>query len=127
MVLFAVSDAVWNTLIGAFVVLIPIWLDYRSKQRTIALTKSLDETKENVKTIEVATNSMKDALVAATKTAGELQGRADERAEQQARTDAPTVAPPTIESNVSTLTKDVKEVKRDVKTVKAEVTKDQHG
>lgn len=121
--LLAVSDDVWKALIGAAVVLIPVWLDYRAKQRTKALAVSLDETKANVKTIEKATNSMKDALVKATGDAANLQGRADERAEQQVRTEAINVKT-SIENNVETIKEDVEEVKHDVKEVKAEVIKE---
>ncbi len=42
----------------------------------------IGEVKTNVQKIETATNSMKDALVDATRLAGEAKGRDDERARQ---------------------------------------------
>ena len=48
------------------------------------------ETAENVQKIEIATNSMKDALVKATATASHLEGREEMRAETEAKAaDAP--------------------------------------
>ena len=51
------------------------------------LAKNHEEVKAvaaNVKVIEVATNSMKDALVKATQVAAESKGRDEERARQEA-------------------------------------------
>ena len=60
-----------------------------------AVTDAITDVKHNVKTIEVATNSMKDALVKATADAefsrGKAEGVAVERANPQVR--APVVKP----------------------------------
>lgn len=75
----------WSAAITAFFASLPATLTALA-----VLIKQL-KTDENVKKIEVATNSMKDALVAATKAeglaVGHAKGVADERANVRQRTD----------------------------------------
>jgi hypothetical protein len=76
------SDAVWLAIIGLIYMVVKELLDSR---RSSLARADIQEVKENVVTIEKATNSMKDALVHATKeaafSAGKEQGRADQKAE----------------------------------------------
>lgn len=82
--ILALSEAAQLALIQAIVVLLgaaTAWFNLRSKMLELAATakKDLAEVKSDVKVIEIATNSMKDALVEATKTAGLLEGADIER------------------------------------------------
>lgn len=83
--LFALSDSNAALLLGIISIfvnaLVLVIKDYIDRKRIATVAK-------NVHKIEIATNSMKDALVEATKVAGELKGAADERAKQDAK-DAP--------------------------------------
>ncbi len=93
----------WTTIIGAITIgllqLLSLWLNYLREQRRLdreAMTdKKIHEVSEqvvaaaeNIQKVEVATNSMKDQLVEATRAAAELvgqkQGRAEQKAEQKA-------------------------------------------
>lgn len=68
------SDDVQKTIISSLATAAPLMLLYWFQHR--AMMSKVDEVKADVKTIEKATNSMKDALVQATKEAGLLAGHA---------------------------------------------------
>ncbi len=104
----AISDVVWQALIAAIVTLALAWMNQRTKasveknakaaadkvadvktalDTTTAQQKEhaerreqkLDTVAADIRKVEVATNSMKDALVKAAGEAGELKGAQDER------------------------------------------------
>lgn len=68
------SDAVQIALITALATAIPIMFQHWLSQR--ALRQQLGQVKDDVKEIEKATNSMKDALIQTTKEASLLAGHA---------------------------------------------------
>ena len=107
------------SVLGAFAALYAAINAGRAKAASAENAVRLTDVKADVRKIEVATNSMKDALVNKTAEAataiGEAKGRADQKAEmKQDATDAAAVAAP------GPLT-DAKEIKADVKIVKADV------
>jgi len=53
---------------------------------SLVTSQKLDIVAEDVRKVELASNSMKDALVTATAIASNLQGRAEQRAETDAKT-----------------------------------------
>ena len=70
-----------------------IVLARRTKSLTVttqALSTKIDDVHDNVVTIEKATNSMKDALVASTAKASHAEGVLDEKVAAQLRSDAAT-------------------------------------
>lgn len=91
------------TTIGA----IFIWLNSRKAEAArLAAEQALSQsaanhalvqaTRADVRTIEVATNSMKDALVKVTEEAGILTGRAQVTAERDAADASPSKAKPSV-------------------------------
>lgn len=68
------SDDVQKTIITSLATAAPLMLMYWLQHR--AVLRKVDEVKADVKTIEKATNSMKDALVQSTKDASLLAGHA---------------------------------------------------
>lgn len=79
------TDDVQKTIITSLATAAPLmlmyWLNHKAVMRKVAEVKSevlgkVDEVKVDVKTIEKATNSMKDALVQSTKEASLLAGHA---------------------------------------------------
>jgi len=62
-----------------------IEVTHESRLARAELRERAIQTAENVQKIELATNSMKDALVKATATASHLEGREEMRAEVEAK------------------------------------------
>lgn len=104
--LFAqISDVVWQALIAGAVTVILAWLQQRNK---VALEKKVDDAaakgveatkvntdkiskvEEKVEVIHLATNSMKDAIVAVTERAAMSEGREAGRIQEKAETRAAT-------------------------------------
>jgi hypothetical protein len=83
----------WNPIILSFVASIPatvaaigaFWVSVMNSRRVATVAVTVGEVKEEVHKVEVATNSMKDQLVAATKSASLAEGRDLGVAEEQAR------------------------------------------
>lgn len=78
----------WNTVILAVIAmlnLITSLVAWHAHQETTKISQKVSEAAENIQKVEIATNSMKDQLVASTAKAsqaeGELKGRADSRSE----------------------------------------------
>lgn len=67
--------------IQAIGIVVVLWQQWRSRQRAMEIAA-------NVLKIELATNSMKDALVASTAKASELEGAERGRQEEVVRQDA---------------------------------------
>ena len=92
MPLFAdMSDAVYQALIAGFVALMGNII--ATLGGIVLLWMRLRAVKDDVRKIEIATNSMKDQLVAASAKAGEQKGAEDERARAEQRS-----LPPVLES-----------------------------
>lgn len=91
--IFALSDAVWSALIIlAGIAIKEFFLDRKRAQDAEAVRaaqgKTLQTVVEDVKKIEVATNSMKDKLVAKTEAEALARGGVEERSRADARADA---------------------------------------
>ena len=81
-----------TALLGTIPGIIAAILTFRVAGKVKEQSNTLFETKENVKKIEIATNSMKDALVAATDAAAHAKGKVEGRAEVKAELGASALA-----------------------------------
>jgi hypothetical protein len=81
-----VSDTVVLAILGIVAMVVKDWLDRR---RSTAQDTKLNSVASDVRKVELATNSMKDALVEKAGKAGEQKGADDERARQSAREGGP--------------------------------------
>jgi hypothetical protein len=81
------NQALLIGLIATFVtgVLIPLITHFLKTREIKLLAAKIDATKEDVHKVELATNSMKDQLVAATKIASHAEGYTQSEADQKAR------------------------------------------
>lgn len=123
MMLFAISDAVWLAVIGILYMAVKEYFDrvrardvrehvIRAEQKIDEKgreqSQKLDTVVENVKVIEKATNSMKDALVLATEKEGLERGAREER-ERSSRS-IKNEGPSQKSTTISDLKKDIERV-----------------
>lgn len=83
--ILAVSDVVWQAVIGACVTIILAWMQARS---TSQITGRVNDIGDQVEVVRHATNSLTEQLVAKSEAEGILRGREEGRVAEQQRTDA---------------------------------------